>query len=79
MLSEKYYRLLFGKVLADGMLKNGTRFSVLPTDDKWFGVTYKEDKPTVVESFNKLIEDAGIPLYVPLRYWLLIFVFSWIF
>ena len=29
---------------------------VLKTDDKWFGVTYKEDKPVVVESFRKLIE-----------------------
>ena len=31
---------------------------VLPTNDKWFGVTYKEDKDYVVESFRKLI-DAG--------------------
>lgn len=28
---------------------------VLGTDDKWFGVTYKEDKPLVVESIRKLI------------------------
>ena len=32
---------------------------VLPTADKWFGVTYREDKPTVVENFRKLIE-AGV-------------------
>ena len=31
---------------------------VLETNDKWFGVTYKEDKPLVVESFKKLIEDG---------------------
>ena len=31
---------------------------VLQTNDKWFGVTYKEDKPLVVESFKKLIEDG---------------------
>ncbi len=31
---------------------------VLPTDDKWFGVTYKEDKDYVVESFKKLIADG---------------------
>lgn len=30
---------------------------VLPTEDKWFGVTYKEDKPVVVQSFRKLIEN----------------------
>ena len=31
---------------------------VLETDDKWFGVTYKEDKALVVESFRKLIADG---------------------
>ena len=29
---------------------------VLPTTDKWFGVTYKEDKDFVVRSFRALIE-----------------------
>ena len=28
------------------------------TKDKWFGVTYKEDKESVVQSFKKLIEDG---------------------
>ncbi len=32
---------------------------VLGTPDSWFGVTYKEDKPAVVESFKKLI-DSGV-------------------
>ncbi len=32
---------------------------VLPTEDRWFGVTYKEDKPVVVDSIRKLI-DAGV-------------------
>jgi hypothetical protein len=31
---------------------------VLETSDKWFGVTYKEDKPLVVESFRRLIEQG---------------------
>ena len=31
---------------------------VLDTNDKWFGVTYKEDKDYVVKSFAKLIEDG---------------------
>ena len=35
------------------------RVQVLPTGDKWFGVTYREDKPAVVESFRRLIE-AGV-------------------
>lgn len=52
-------------IIADEMLKEGIEFSVLPTDDKWFGVTYNEDKPEVVESFRKLIEDGvyGEDLY----------------
>lgn len=32
---------------------------VLPTDDKWFGVTYKEDKPAVVQSFRALIAQGA--------------------
>ncbi len=31
---------------------------VLETRDKWFGVTYKEDKETVVAAIRKLIEDG---------------------
>lgn len=40
------------------MLKEGTDFTVLPTEDQWFGVTYKEDKDIVIESFKKL-DEAG--------------------
>ena len=32
---------------------------MLETNDKWFGVTYREDKENVVKSLRKLI-DAGI-------------------
>ena len=32
---------------------------VLSSKDKWFGVTYKEDKPFVMESIQKL-KDAGV-------------------
>lgn len=34
---------------------------VLPTDDRWFGVTYKEDKPAVVQSIRALIEKGVYP------------------
>ena len=43
-------------IIADGMIKDNINFTVLSTNDKWFGVTYKEDKPAVIESFKKLIE-----------------------
>ena len=32
--------------------------SVLNTNDRWFGLTYKEDKPAVVQSFRALIEQG---------------------
>ena len=43
-----------------GGLLREKKFSVkvLETKDKWFGVTYREDKELVVNSFQKLIEDG---------------------
>ena len=46
-------------IIADGMLKEGTAFTVLPTDDQWFGVTYREDKASVAASFQALM-DQGV-------------------
>ena len=56
-------------IIVDGLLKVGTAVSVIPTDDTWFGVTYKEDKPAVVESFQKLYAEGvyAEPLYADLR------------
>ncbi|MNV56079.1 hypothetical protein D3C71_1483470 [compost metagenome] len=52
--------------LPDYMVKQGiANFSVLPTDAKWFGVTYKEDKEEVQQSIHRLIE-AG---FYPQRLW----------
>ena len=45
--------------VVDDMIKDGTADAkVLPTDSSWFGVTYREDKPIVVEAIKKLV-DAG--------------------
>lgn len=42
-----------------GLLRDGKyTVKVLETKDKWFGVTYKEDKESVVQSFKKLIENG---------------------
>ena len=38
--------------------KDEVSVKVLPTNDKWFGVTYREDKEYVIESFAKLIADG---------------------
>ncbi len=46
----------------DKMLQAGKAdVKVLPSRDKWFGVTYKEDKPFVVESIAKLKADGVYP------------------
>ena len=46
-------------IYIDELLKKGkVSVRLLETKDKWFGVTYKEDKPVVVESFAKLIADG---------------------
>lgn len=42
-------------VIVDGLLQSGkARVTVIPTEDNWFGVTYKEDKQAVVEAFREL-------------------------
>ena len=46
--------------IVDMQIQNGRAdVSVLETNDKWFGVTYKEDKPMVMASFKALV-DAGL-------------------
>jgi dTDP-glucose pyrophosphorylase len=46
--------------LIDGMIKNGeATVAVLPSNEKWMGVTYSEDKPQVMTGIRALI-DAGI-------------------
>ena len=50
---------LLPTVIGDMLDKKTATVKVLKTTDKWFGVTYKEDKDYVIESFKALI-DAGI-------------------
>lgn len=43
--------------LIGSLLRRGEcTVKVLPTTDSWFGVTYKEDTPAVIQSFRNLIE-----------------------
>lgn len=37
------------------------KVKVLDTDEKWYGVTYKEDKKDLVDAINKLIEEGKYP------------------
>ena len=54
MKAEYLLPIHIGELLRE----NKVQVCVLETDDKWFGVTYKEDKPFVVASFRKLIENG---------------------
>jgi len=46
--------------LVDGMIQNGeANVTVLPSNEKWMGVTYTEDKPDVMAGIRALV-DAGI-------------------
>ena len=48
--------------VADKLIKSGKGvFNVLNCDAKWFGVTYKEDRPFVVSKLGELIEKGIYP------------------
>lgn len=52
----------FIPLVADKLIKSGiASFKVIPTASKWFGVTYKEDKPIVQKSISELIEQGVYP------------------
>lgn len=52
----------FIPIVADKLIKSGTtKFVVIPTAEKWFGVTYQEDKPIVEASIRKLVADGVYP------------------
>ena len=44
--------------LGDLVARKEVSVTVLETNDMWFGVTYQEDRPAVVESFRELIESG---------------------
>lgn len=49
-------------IYIDELLKKGTvSVRLLETQDKWFGVTYKEDKPVVVEAIRNLKKEGLYP------------------
>ncbi|MEE9373219.1 MAG: sugar phosphate nucleotidyltransferase [Saprospiraceae bacterium] len=56
--SEYFIPLLIDELIGDKKEK----IKVLTCDSEWFGVTYKEDKPIVVEKLNRLIASGKYPL-----------------
>ena len=45
--------------VVSGLIVSGEKkVNVLVAEDKWYGVTYKEDKPLVCTAINKMAEDG---------------------
>ena len=55
--SEYYLPTAVGELLAE----NKAQVKVLETSEKWYGVTYKEDKEEVVAAIKKLTDDGKYP------------------
>ena len=49
---------LLPKIIDDLVQERKAKVRVLDTPDKWFGVTYQEDKQAVVEAIRELIRDG---------------------
>jgi hypothetical protein len=48
--------------IVNELIKNGkANVKILPATDKWFGVTYREDKPTAVQNIHELIKQGVYP------------------
>ncbi|TAH66028.1 MAG: nucleotidyltransferase [Anaerolineaceae bacterium] len=52
---------LLPDVVGDLVSSNKAKVKVLKTSDRWFGVTYKEDKASVIASIKKLIDSGAYP------------------
>ena len=55
--SESYIPNSVNSLVASG----DARVKVLRTGDAWFGVTYREDRPGVVDSIRKLVDEGRYP------------------
>ena len=52
---------LLPTLVADLIREGAADVCVLENTDKWYGVTYKEDKAEVVAAFKQLIADGVYP------------------
>ncbi len=51
-------------VVSDLLAEGKADAMVLTSKDRWFGVTYKEDKPFVVNAIQKMKDDGKYPTYL---------------
>ena len=54
MKDECYIPIIVGNSIKE----DGRKVKVLATDDRWYGVTYREDKESVVNAIKKLFEEG---------------------
>jgi hypothetical protein len=55
--AEFYLTAVVDRVIRSGIEK----VKVLSTDQQWFGVTFREDRPMVERSIRKLVSDGTYP------------------
>ncbi|MBU1694649.1 MAG: nucleotidyltransferase, partial [Verrucomicrobia bacterium] len=55
--SEFYIPAAVGRLIGDDL----ARVRVLPGDSRWFGITYREDKPAVETALRDMINDGVYP------------------
>ena len=60
MKGEYYVQSPINDQIADG----SATYEVLTSSDRWFGVTYKEDKPEVVAKFAALKDEGAYPRFL---------------
>lgn len=58
---ETRSELLIPNTLDRYIKKGDIRIKVLMSNDRWFGVTYREDKPYVVENIRKMVQEGVYP------------------
>jgi hypothetical protein len=53
---------LLPTIIGSLLRENRAKVKVLPTPDKWVGVTYQEDKPAVIQAISDMIEKGEYEL-----------------
>jgi len=52
----------FIPLVADTLINSGeAKFPILTSSDRWYGVTYQEDRQSVVDAFQKMVDDGKYP------------------
>ena len=60
-IQEEKEEFFIPNVVGELIRRSEARAKVLPSQDPWFGFTYREDKPFVVENVQKLIDQGVYP------------------